>query len=146
MKKTILVVLMVVMIATPCFAQGVETDGLFSIVGTEWRCIGVAVYFGFPFWDVLDYTVYFTERSVESSSRTIGILQNVDTYRDFLIFSVAWYRSFSRPQETDGSIMILQPALGVGTFSAWTRYYSSSTERLHLGRVGFGFMFKIDNN
>ena len=37
MKKTILAVLMVVMIATPCFAQEVEPDGLFSIEGTKWR-------------------------------------------------------------------------------------------------------------
>ena len=37
MKKITLVVLLLVMIATPCLAQGVETDGLFSIEGTKWE-------------------------------------------------------------------------------------------------------------
>ena len=37
MKKTIIAILMVVMVATPCFAQEVETDGLFSIDGTLWE-------------------------------------------------------------------------------------------------------------
>ena len=39
MKKTILVVLMTVMIATPCLAQEIEPEGIFSISGTEWRAI-----------------------------------------------------------------------------------------------------------
>ena len=37
MKKTILVVLMVLMITTPCFAQEIEPNGIFSIDGTEWE-------------------------------------------------------------------------------------------------------------
>ena len=36
MKRTILVVLMSVVIVTPCFAQEIEPDGLFSIEGTRW--------------------------------------------------------------------------------------------------------------
>ena len=40
MKKTILAVLMVLVIATPCFAEEVEPDGLFSIEGTRWRGCG----------------------------------------------------------------------------------------------------------
>ena len=36
MKKTILVVLMVALIVTPCFAQEVEPDGLFSVERTKW--------------------------------------------------------------------------------------------------------------
>ena len=39
MKKPILVVLISAMIATPCFAQEVETDGIFSIEGTQWRAL-----------------------------------------------------------------------------------------------------------
>jgi len=39
MKRTILVVLMVLMVTTPCSAQAVETDGIISIEGTRWqRC------------------------------------------------------------------------------------------------------------
>ena len=37
MRKIILSVLMVVIVAVPCFAQEVETDGMFSIEGTQWR-------------------------------------------------------------------------------------------------------------
>jgi hypothetical protein len=37
MKKIILVVLMVVMVATPCFAQEIEPEGIFSLHGTKWQ-------------------------------------------------------------------------------------------------------------
>ena len=37
MKKTILAVLKMLMGATPCFAQEVEPDGLFSISETPWE-------------------------------------------------------------------------------------------------------------
>jgi len=51
MKRTILTVLMAVMIATPCFAQEVETDGIFSLDGTLWRITGQmgrqGYYYGF---------------------------------------------------------------------------------------------------
>ena len=36
MKRTILVMLLVVMVATPCLAQEVEPEGIFSIEGTRW--------------------------------------------------------------------------------------------------------------
>ena len=37
MRKIILSLLMVALVATPCFAEEIETDGLFSIEGTLWR-------------------------------------------------------------------------------------------------------------
>ena len=37
MKKTILVVIMAILIATSCFAQEVEPDGIFSLHGTVWQ-------------------------------------------------------------------------------------------------------------
>jgi hypothetical protein len=39
MKKTILIVFMVVTIATPCFAQEVEPEGIFTIGGTQWKIL-----------------------------------------------------------------------------------------------------------
>ena len=48
MKKTILVVLMAVMIATPCLAQEVETDGIFSIEGTWWEGEDMALFYSHP--------------------------------------------------------------------------------------------------
>jgi hypothetical protein len=43
MKKTILAVLMAVMVATPCFAQEIETDGLFSLSGTNWTALPISM-------------------------------------------------------------------------------------------------------
>jgi hypothetical protein len=45
MKKAILIVLMLVLVATPCFAQEVETDGLFSIEGTLWVFCSIDIAF-----------------------------------------------------------------------------------------------------
>lgn len=41
MKKTILAVLMAVLIATPCFAEEVEPEGIFSLEGTLWNVCSV---------------------------------------------------------------------------------------------------------
>jgi len=43
MKKIILVVLMAVMIATPCIAQEVEPEGMFSIEGTLWQALPIGL-------------------------------------------------------------------------------------------------------
>lgn len=43
MKKIILLVLMAVMLATPCFAQEVETEGIFSLHGTEWHMLPIGL-------------------------------------------------------------------------------------------------------
>ena len=43
MKRKILVVLMAVMVATPCLAQEVEPDGLFSIEGTAWQVCRIGI-------------------------------------------------------------------------------------------------------
>ena len=49
MKKTILAVLMIVIVATPCLAQEVELDGIFSIEGTLWRGCKIGFFTLFPF-------------------------------------------------------------------------------------------------
>jgi hypothetical protein len=43
MKKLILAVLMAVMLATPCFAQEVEPEGIFSLHGTLWQTLPTGV-------------------------------------------------------------------------------------------------------
>jgi hypothetical protein len=56
MKRTILAVMMAVMIATPCFSQEIEPDGLFSIEGTLWKALPIGVQI-FPLpgiWDTED--------------------------------------------------------------------------------------------
>jgi len=141
---------MVVMFATPCLAQELETDGLFSIAGTTWRCIGVRIirfsflYLGSgsePGIELYDETVSFTDRSVLTSSGNIGILQDVDTYLDFLVFSVAFHSRLGT--------MVLQPALGVGIFNSIIQgtmcWQGCATWPIPIGMV-FGYMFKIDDD
>ena len=124
MKRTILALLMVALAATPCFAQEIETDGIFSIFGTQWSCIGVSISCSLgcrP--SFFDETVWFTDRTIETSSGTIGILQYVDTYRDFLVLSVAWDGDRWLPDcnvgnayYVEAAIYVMQPTVGIGTF------------------------------
>ena len=141
MKKTILVVIMVVMIATPCLAQEIEPDGLFSLEGTEWRRIGVAIRTAIPPFRPIDDTVYFTDRTVQTTSGTIAIIWDVDNYLDFLVLSVAWGGSIYHR-----AMMILQPAIGVGVFSGLVYDMSRITSPPRLVGVSFGVMFKIDDD
>ena len=39
MKRTVLVVLMVALVSTPCLAQEIKPDGIFSLHGTTWLLI-----------------------------------------------------------------------------------------------------------
>jgi len=48
MKKTILVLLIAVMTATPCLAQEIHPDGIFSIEGTLWESLPIGLYI-FPY-------------------------------------------------------------------------------------------------
>ena len=118
MKKTILVLLMALVFATPCLAKEIETDEIFSLAGTEWRCIGVGVQIPpvkRTFIHLYDETVDFSERSIFTTSGNIGILQWVDTYLDFLVFSVAWDRD-GQKHSTTHLFAVMQPAAGVGMF------------------------------
>ena len=66
MKKTILVVLLVLLVSVPCAAQEIEPDGLFSIEGTKWLIMSVGVgNYGF---EVDDYYFGFYEGKFYSSS------------------------------------------------------------------------------
>ena len=135
MKRTILAISMAIVIATPCFAQEIESDGLFSIEGTEWMRIGVAIQIlEPPFISLYHDTVRFTDLS--------GII-----YQDFLVFSVV--------SEMRYSFMVLQPAIGIGFYGQliWIAMPSRGSSALFNGPVppirfglNFGFMFKIDDN
>ena len=61
MNKAVLTVLMLVVIVTPCFSQELEPDGLFSIEGTEWMCIGLAFLISPPFIMPVVSTFSFTD-------------------------------------------------------------------------------------
>ena len=48
MKKTILAILTAVMVATPCFANEIEPEGIFSLHGTLWQALPIGLQI-FPF-------------------------------------------------------------------------------------------------
>ena len=85
MKKTILLLLLVIMVATPCFADKVEPDGLFRLEETlweidaggdaEWEFLQIGFYQGSIYWVRPDSCFFFGSSS----------------YKDFLIFSIFEY-------------------------------------------------------
>ena len=95
MKRTLLVVLMVVMITTPCFALEVETDGIFSLDGTLWRITGQigrqGYYYGFN-----QGNVYYLEGS-ECWKEEVGF------YVDSLLTSI--FMTYSS-RELDGKTYV----------------------------------------
>ena len=148
MKRTLLALLMIVMITTPCFAQEIETEGLFSIEGTTWKCIGVAIQIlEPPFISLYNETVIFEDRTVQTTSGNIGILQYGYPPLDFLVLSVARAVLYEGAFRRDYATMVLQPTIGVGMFSSIIREVDrySRIDKRFIG-FGFGFMFKVDDD
>ena len=150
MKKTILALLMAVMLATPCFAQDVEPEGMFSIEGTLWRLCHVTVsvpyfYIGCYEWEMGFYQGYYSQTPIAAYTCDKG---GIDCQEDpFLsvinlgVVSILWETSLSNNNWTY-FLAILQP-FGLGLYSRM---------RLRLGFSGFptfyeiGIMFKVDDN
>jgi len=100
MKKTILAVLLVLVVATPCFAQEVETDGIFSIEGTLWQSLPIAV--GMvtePFIPIplpipgFEFSIGFDGGEVYPPAE--GFITN-GFYQDFLVASIFGFKSRRR--------------------------------------------------
>ena len=116
MKKTALVVLMTVMIGTPCLAQEIEPEGIFSIEETVWQALPIAwQIFPLP-WIEFNYDLAFGFYGGE----VYPDLQPVDQsfYRDLLVYSIfgtAYSMSNNLgPVTTSAYFGILQP-IGIGT-------------------------------
>ena len=127
MKKTILVVLMAVMVATPCLAQEIETDGLFSIEGTLWGyCVirfGIVNYGGWlPFIVPNCENMGFYQGTVYSCNQdgSCGKLTHysyIDSPLVSIVYDEQWNISRSNIYVVYG---ILQPGgFGVYTQFAW---------------------------
>jgi len=106
MKKLILTVLMVVMVATPCFAQKLETDGIFSLHATRWLTTGHMgmdnYYYGF-----YEGNVY----GMQGSYSSYGCVMFEDYfYVDLLVIS--YYITFWESRIR--TINIFQPMIGIG--------------------------------
>ena len=144
MKKIILVILMVAMLATPCFAQEVETDGLFSIERTRWGycwiMLGLGGKLALPGVDWDCYSMGFYEGTVHSCNDDGSSCGNYSgfVYIDTPLVSIV-YTVDTRYAEFD----ILQPS-GFGVHTG----FGYRSMGLGGGIFGFsiGIMFKVDND
>ena len=119
MKKTILVVLMAVMIATPCFAQEVEPEGIFSIEGTRWEALPMGIHIS-PFppsLEPIDWGFGFYGGEVYPSG-------GYSFYIDMLVCSI--FSVEYGPGATSRPVVfymgILQP-IGIGMVIRWYMAY-----------------------
>ena len=107
MKKTILVILIAVMISTPCLAQEVEPDGIFSLHGTVWQeYLGITILpIPGPGFDPTGNERYFYGGRVYNSWGSY-----MGSYVDLLAFSFSFSYYFLIYE-----IGIWFPAVGIGT-------------------------------
>ena len=145
MKKTILLVLMAVMIASPCFAQEVETEGIFSVEGTLWGMCTFE-YTRDPFSSdvVCESQVGFYQGEIYGylyGQHGYFHIQEPSCY-DFLLVSIAAY-SEHNPFGTS-FVAIMQP-IGIGVFSWHKGQFDWTGETTYID-CGIGIMHKINDN
>lgn len=131
MKKSTLAALMVVLVATPCFAQEVEPEGLFTIEGTLWNVCGISISDD-QLLNIGCYEMGFDQGTVYSNKDNAWSADERLSYIDTPLVSIAYIgQSFLQ----DLYLFIMQPS----GFGVYTRLYS-----LVLGG-GFetGIMFKV---
>ena len=148
MKKVILIVLMVLMVSTPCMAQ--TGLNLFSIEGTLWKSIALPhpvepILFFWGFWGGTAYqgiseTGPFLPPASPSSPCTIS-----SSYNDSPLFSTFSFRS-SCPREefsVDASYLgCLFPLAVIGFTAYWGRGIEPPEQR----EFALYVLLKIDDN
>ena len=119
MEKVISMLLMVSMIAAPCFAQEVEPEGMFSVEGTYWEgtfttpTIDTQGKLDFAFSSGTMYMCMCTYSCASMDCLNIST-PTPSTYID--IFLLTFFNATVMMSEAEGIIMngILIPFLGVG--------------------------------
>lgn len=149
MKRTILAVLMVTLIATPCFAQEVEPEGLFSIDGTEWRALPIGLLLfpipllPLPVLGEVTWGFYGGEVYPQPSDPATKSF-----YIDMLVASIFRYEEMtSIPGNvpfTETGFGIMQP-IGIGMMINYTKLNPSDSQSLPL-QISMGLLIKTDNN
>ena len=116
MKKTILVVLMVLMVSTPCLAQEVEPDGIFSIGGTLWEATYI-----FPpeYWGGHMSEIGFYKGEVYGLGGLFSFYVNLGIASFFMVGMHEWYGR--------GIYFGLMQPIGIGvmTFTGISNYPSA---------------------
>ena len=138
MKRTILAVLMLALVSSPCFAQEVEPEGIFSLEGTLWR-FGTAItfYTRFPFFQITnsDSELGFHQETVYRCSGDNCDVVTRASYINSPVLSIVYFFNV-----IEFGLIIMQPiGLGISTsfgalFPITGFYYSIS------------LIYKIDDN
>ena len=134
MKKTILVVLLVLFVSVPCEAQEIEPDGLFSIEGTTWLCTMV-----FPF--QIFYLSFYQGKIYQSSERN-GPYNDWD-YETFYVdlLAISLFYNIDRPDSPGVThrMGIISPlGFGIMIFVDGNLYPFP-----HIRWIYFGLMLKV---
>ena len=146
MKKTILVVLTAVMIATPCLAE-VEPAGLFGVEGTRWgSCgIGFSPYFPFVVLGCSSHTLGFYKGTVYMCTSTNYCYpQSEHSYVDLLAVSILTGIYSSENYGWFISLGIMQP-IGFGIYTACGYHKVSPVGQKRL-YYSMGIMFKVEDD
>ena len=143
MKKTIPPVLMLALVVTPCLAQQVEPDGLFSIEGTLWGYCAI----GFP---TGCHSIGFNQETVYHCSQEGDNCQITSMpYVDLLVVSIAGYPPYIDDSSGAGyDLWIMQP-IGFGVYTMFAFIPGRGGPSLRTPPMLFfsiGVMIKIDDD
>jgi len=141
MRRTILSVLLLAMVATPCFAEVIEPGGLFSIEGTLWRYIGfeIGIHSSQPFTAIKENSFEMGFWRGYAYACEENRCTRWGSYIDTPVVGIWYYFSIHT-----FALFAMQPSVGIGvsTYFFW-----------FLGPItGFdcylrnGIMFKTDDN
>jgi hypothetical protein len=150
MKKTILLVLMAVMLAMPCFAKEIVPEGMFSIDGTFWNTCSRGFSSEPPFlYTDCEMEIGFYQKRQYFCYGGDCAVDGFAAYVNLGVVSIALC-IFAYPTQMYGSsLSILQPASGLGVYSL-LYYWPLNLSPAHSSLPGFGFeignMNKINDN
>lgn len=92
MKRTALVIIVAVMIATPCFAQEVEPEGIISLHGTAWKVLVESCIFPFPgigrIGDEEPDLGFYNDKLYRIQEYGVSYIENNSIYIDMIAFSI----------------------------------------------------------
>jgi len=144
MKKTILAVIMVLVFVTPCLAQEIEPEGMFSIEGTLWLQYEI-IFFPFPpFVFVGSEDIGFYKGKVYGYEGYGDYYFPIEesSYIDLLMVSIAYSIRGILSEAGSISLAIMQP-IGIGVMT------SINIMNFYPPKIPFftiGILIKVDDN
>jgi len=136
---------MLVMLVTPCLAQEVETEGIFSVEGTLWRFCGIGFITFQPFVKIgCDDVIGFDQDTVYICSKTYGCNPTGFTHIDSPLVSIV-FDTYFEVGRVGFSLFILQP-IGFGVFMSSSFRWGDLTPGLPIFAAQTGILFKVDDN